>query len=153
MLMLRENLTAQMLRGERIDPNDLIKLDEALKRYLPQGKPLKVEVEFIDSLPSEPSPTPPGPPPSPPTPPNGGGNLAQAETSPAPTASNVVPLKRSAAEERAHMERACAPPIKRGNEVWRAHVGPYGSDPYGGACDPFGTYGPIPNFGSPYRGR
>ena len=48
--LLRENLLIRLLAGERLDPADILKVDEALKQYLPQGKPLAVKVEIVKGL-------------------------------------------------------------------------------------------------------
>jgi hypothetical protein len=141
--LMRENIQIRLLAGERVDPGDVVKIDECLKRYLPDRAPLKVEVEFIDSLPSEPTPDPPPPEPPPAPPPTDTKPSSPSEPS------NVVPLRP--AEDREAVLRACAPPLKRGNEPWRGHVGPVG-DPYG-SVNPFGTFGDIPNFSAAYRGR
>jgi hypothetical protein len=47
--LLRESLQVRLLDGERVDPDDLFKCDEVLKAYLPQGKPLAVQIEFVPS--------------------------------------------------------------------------------------------------------
>jgi hypothetical protein len=151
--MARENLQVQLLRGERIDPNDLIKLDAALKQYLPQGKPIELTVHFVDKHGTRMDGLPPPdltPPPTPPTSPPPS-DKPSAETS-APLPDNVVPLKRTAAEERALQLERCAPPIKRENEPWRGHIQPNLGAGAPGYCDPFGTYGDVPNFSAPYRG-
>jgi hypothetical protein len=139
--LMRENIQIRLLAGERVDPADVVKIDECLKRYLPAGKPLKVEVEFVGP---EPSSTPPSPTPPPALPPTDTKPSSPSEPS------NVIPLKRSAEEEREAVLRACRPPLQT-SQPWRAHVGPVG-DPYGGG-NPFGAPGPIPNFAAPYRGR
>ena len=46
--LLRENLLIRLLAGERVDPADILKVDEVLKKYLPQGKPLSVKVVFVN---------------------------------------------------------------------------------------------------------
>jgi hypothetical protein len=46
--LLRENQLIRLLAGERVDPADILKVDEALKQYLPQGKPLSVKVVFVN---------------------------------------------------------------------------------------------------------
>jgi hypothetical protein len=40
--MLRQSLEARMLLGQHVDPADLLKIDEVLKQYLPQGAPIGV---------------------------------------------------------------------------------------------------------------
>jgi hypothetical protein len=143
--MARENLQVQLLRGERIDPADLIKLDAALKQYLPQGKPLEVTINIVDRKPGQSSPEPPDPPPTPPTSPPPSDKPSSSEPS------NVVPLPlRSAAEDREAILQATRPPLQT-SQPWRSYVGPVG-DPYGGS-NPFSAPGPIPNFSAPYRGR
>jgi hypothetical protein len=135
--MCRENLMVQMLQGQRVDPADWTKLDAALRSYLPAGAPLSVTLNIVDAEPWQSPPDPePTPPPAPPP----------TDTKPSSPSepSNVIPLKRIAEQERADMERACAPPIKRANEPWRSHVGPVG-DP--GFCNPFSTFSEP----SPYR--
>jgi hypothetical protein len=139
--LMRENLQIRLLAGERVDPLDVVKIDECLKRYLPQGKPIEVNVQFVDSLPTPDTPSPTPPMPTPPTSPP-----PTTETSPAP--SNVVPLRP--AEDREAVLRATRPPLQT-SQPWRSYVGPVG-DPYGGS-NPFSAPGPIPNFSSPYRGR
>jgi hypothetical protein len=91
--LMRESLQIRLLAGERVDPSDVLKLDEALKQYLPQGKPITVHVEIVDSSPHEPLPPPPPPDPPPSAPP-------PTDTKPSPpaplpaAASNVVELPR-----------------------------------------------------------
>ena len=46
--LLRENLQIRLLAGERVDPADILKVAEALKQYLPQGKPLSVKVTIVN---------------------------------------------------------------------------------------------------------
>jgi hypothetical protein len=145
--LMRENIQIRLLAGERVDPADVVKIDECLKRYLPAGKPISVQIEVLPRLNPEPDQ------PSPSTPPDGGGNPVPAETSPAPLPDNVVPLKRTAEQECALQEERCAPPIKRGNEPWRGHIQPNLGAGAPGHSDPFGTYGPIPDFSASYRGR
>ena len=80
---MRENLQIRLLAGERVDPSDVLKLDDALKQYLPQGKPIAVEITIVNPDP-QPEPPPSAPPPT--------------ETKPSPLASsaptNVVELPR-----------------------------------------------------------
>jgi hypothetical protein len=152
-----DNITARLASGADVSVDNLLKVDSAMqeiKASLPQP-PLKVTVEYVDSSPSSPTPPTPTPPTSPPpAPPPSPPRLSDNRAAPsAPSEqSNVIPLKRTPEEEREHMLRGCAPPLKRQNEPWRGHVGPV-HDPYG-SVNPFGTYGdPIPNFSAPYRGR
>lgn len=83
--LMRESLQIRLLAGERINPSDVLALDAALKQYLPQGKPITVQIEVVDPVPL-PEPSPPTPPPT--------------ETKPSPpaplpaAASNVVELPR-----------------------------------------------------------
>ena len=48
--LLRESLQVRLLDGERVDPGDLFKVDEVLKQYLPQGKPLKAELVIVEGV-------------------------------------------------------------------------------------------------------
>jgi len=48
--LLREGLLVRAMRSERVDPDDLLKLDAALKNYLPQGKPATINVNFVKTL-------------------------------------------------------------------------------------------------------
>jgi hypothetical protein len=48
--LMRENMQAKLVVGERVDPDDLLRVDAALKAYLPQGKPATIEVKIIDGL-------------------------------------------------------------------------------------------------------
>jgi hypothetical protein len=66
--LMRENLQIRLLAGERINPADVLALDAALKQYLPQGKPIKVEIEIVDSVPQRDPPPPPPDPPAAPAP-------------------------------------------------------------------------------------
>src|SRR5262249_14000047 len=50
MRLLREGLLARAIRSERVDPDDMLKLDAALKSYLPQGKPPTITVNFVKTL-------------------------------------------------------------------------------------------------------
>jgi hypothetical protein len=149
-----DNITARLASGADVSVDNLLKIDaamEEIKASLPKP-PLKVTVEYIGDAPEPPPEAPPpSPPPAPPlSPPRSSDNRA-APSAPSEQ-SNVIPLKRTPEEEREHMLRACAPPLKRQNEPWRGDVGPV-HDPYG-SVNPFGTYGdPIPNFSAPYRGR
>jgi hypothetical protein len=143
--LMRENIQIRLLAGERVDPLDVLKLDECLKRYLPQGKPVTVTVRFVDGdepLPDAPPPSSPSPPPSPPS-----GPTPETTSAPSAPAGNVVPLRPVGS-----IHDQPGVPLKRlQNEPWRQFVGPVG-DPYG-SVNPFGTSGPIPNFAAPYRGR
>jgi hypothetical protein len=133
--LMRENLMIRLLAGERVDPGDVVKLDEALKQYLPQGKPITVTLEIVHpSPPSEPPP----PDPSPSTPPPTG----DAPSTPsAPAASNVVALPR---RNPGSIHDAVLPdgtPARMArSELWR----------YGAASDPVPDWGaahsmpPIP---------
>jgi hypothetical protein len=58
--LMRENLQIRLLAGERVDPTDILKLDEALAKFLPQGKPIEVTLNIVESdpAPDTPSPTP-----------------------------------------------------------------------------------------------
>jgi hypothetical protein len=121
--LMRENLQIRLLAGERVDPGDIVKLDDALRHYLPQGKPIEVSVAFVDGLEPFPDPPPNPPPASPPSAP------PPVDTKPsepaAPAASNVVPLPRREVGSIHDMPGA---PLKRlqGAEPWRRWVGPYG---------------------------
>jgi hypothetical protein len=46
--LMRENVQIRLLEGERVDAADVLRLDEALKQYLPQGKPLSVQVTIVN---------------------------------------------------------------------------------------------------------
>jgi hypothetical protein len=48
--LLRENLMARAVVGERVDPDDMLRIDAALKAYLPQGKPATIEVKIVDGV-------------------------------------------------------------------------------------------------------
>jgi hypothetical protein len=48
--LMRENIQARLLRGERVDPDDLLKIDAALKQYLPERKALQVAVRFSEAV-------------------------------------------------------------------------------------------------------
>jgi hypothetical protein len=48
--LMRENMQAKLVLGERVDPDDLLRVDAALKAYLPQGKPATIEVKVVDGL-------------------------------------------------------------------------------------------------------
>jgi len=133
--LMRENLQIRLLAGERVDPLDVLKLDEALKKYLPQGAPLEVNVRFVDGDDPAPDTPPPTPAPSPPTP---------ADTKPpAPSAptGNVVPIRRDPGS----IHDQPGVPLKRlQNEPWRGHVLPNLGGGYSGSS-PFSA-GPMPNF-------
>jgi outer membrane biosynthesis protein TonB len=147
--MMRESITLNLIAGRNVDPSQLRWLIEELAKFAPPEPPIKVEIEIVD--PDPPKPPPDTPTPTPPAPPPTSDDRGSNTTSKPSEPSNVIPLKRTPEEEREHVLRACAPPLKRQNEPWRGHVGPV-HDPYGGV-NPFGTSGPIPNFGAPYRGR
>src|SRR6516165_4044021 len=36
--LMRENMQAKLVLGERVDPSDLLAVDAAIKQYLPQGR-------------------------------------------------------------------------------------------------------------------
>lgn len=146
--LMRKNLQIRLLTGERIDPGDIVKLDEALRHYLPAGKPIKVDINIVPSVgpaPDTPSPSSPPPDPSPPsTPP-------PTETGPpapsAAPASNVVPLRKPGGS----INDPCPvtgqmPPLKRlqGDDSWRGHVLPNIGGSYSGG-NPFGA-GPAPDW-------
>jgi hypothetical protein len=46
--LLRESLQIRLLEGQHVDPGDVLKIDEALRQYLPQGKPLSVKVVIVN---------------------------------------------------------------------------------------------------------
>src|SRR6516164_4879176 len=48
--LMRENMQAKLVVGERVDPDDLLKIDAALKAYLPQGKPATITVQIVQKL-------------------------------------------------------------------------------------------------------
>ena len=48
--LLRLNMQAAMLNGQRVDPDDLLKIDSALKSYLPVGKPATIKVEVAQTI-------------------------------------------------------------------------------------------------------
>jgi len=96
--LCRRNIEIRLVKGERIDPADVVRLDDAMRSYLPSGEPpIKVEIAIVgqDGVPIselprelEPEPTPPSPPtrPDPPT--------ETKPSCPVPAVSNVVELPR-----------------------------------------------------------
>jgi hypothetical protein len=48
--LMRENIQARLLRGERVDPDDLLKIDAALKQYLPERKAPQITVRFVEGV-------------------------------------------------------------------------------------------------------
>jgi hypothetical protein len=48
--LMRENMQAKLVLGERVDPDDLLAVDAALKQYLPQGKPATINVQVVQKL-------------------------------------------------------------------------------------------------------
>jgi hypothetical protein len=48
--LMRENIQARLLRGERVDPDDLLKIDVALKPYLPKHDGLQISVNFVEGV-------------------------------------------------------------------------------------------------------
>jgi hypothetical protein len=46
--MAREAISAKLIEGRDIDPNSLLKIDEALRTILPPANPPKVTVEIIE---------------------------------------------------------------------------------------------------------
>jgi hypothetical protein len=52
--LARENMQVRLLAGERVDIKDLLALDEAIRRHLPERDPLTITVEYVPSLPKEP---------------------------------------------------------------------------------------------------
>jgi hypothetical protein len=134
--MLAENLRVRILGGEVVDPVIVLRLDEALRRYLPAGKPLSVQIEVVggsNPAPDTPSPMPPSPradPSPPPLPEQPSENNASAPPpAAAATPSNIVPIRKTADE--LHFQASTAvlpsgerPPLKRfqgnarGGYVW-----------------------------------
>jgi hypothetical protein len=111
--LMRENLQIRLLEGHHVDPGDILKIDEALKQYLPQGKPLSVRLDIVEGvsicpkcgwkgktadLPPPPDPEPPPAPTQPPSP-ERADEAASADAPPSASApaagpSNVVPMPR-----------------------------------------------------------
>jgi hypothetical protein len=136
--MLAENLRVRILGGEVVDPVIVLRLDEALRRYLPAGKPLSVQIEVVggsNPTPDTPSPTPPTPTPpdSPPDPakPTIDAEPVSAAATPSPSPSNVVPIPIRTTADELHFQASTAvlpsgerPPLKRfqgnapGGYVW-----------------------------------
>jgi len=48
--LMRENMQAKLLVGERVAPDELLAVDAALKAYLPQGKPMTIAVQLVETL-------------------------------------------------------------------------------------------------------
>jgi hypothetical protein len=48
--LMRENIQARLLRGERVDPDDVLKLDQALRQYLPERKAPSISVSFVEGV-------------------------------------------------------------------------------------------------------
>jgi hypothetical protein len=48
--LMRENMQARLVVGERVDPGDLLAVDAALKQYLPAGKPATISVQVVEKL-------------------------------------------------------------------------------------------------------
>ena len=48
--LARENMQSKLLLGERVDIKDMLDLDAALKRYLPEREAPKIEVKFVRSV-------------------------------------------------------------------------------------------------------
>jgi len=48
--LMRENMQAKLVLGERVDPSDLLAVDAAIKQYLPQGKPATISVQVVQKL-------------------------------------------------------------------------------------------------------
>jgi hypothetical protein len=144
--LAEENALIRMLNGEKVDPAEAVKLHEAIRQFLPQGKPITVNVEFVNG--DEPFDPPPSPAPTPPTSPT-----ETKPSAPSVPAANVVQLRPVGSIHDMVMPSGEVPPLKRyQNAPWRGHVGPVGGDPYGTASNPFSA-GPMPNFSAPYRGR
>ena len=135
--VLRANLLAKMLLGETVDPGHLIEIDRVLKQYLPQGKPIKVEIEIVHGKgPALPPPDPPSPLPTPtPLPTDTKPSAPQA-----PVTENVVPLRRGVSDSAFHDQRLTLPngatvvaPLKRLQR-----------DP----CETTPIYSPTPDWGA-----
>jgi hypothetical protein len=47
--MVREGIQARILRGERVAVDDVLSLDQALKKYLPERDPLAISVRFAEN--------------------------------------------------------------------------------------------------------
>jgi hypothetical protein len=47
--MVREGIQARILRGERVAVDDVLSLDQALKKYLPERDPLAISVRFVEN--------------------------------------------------------------------------------------------------------
>src|SRR5262249_7315767 len=48
--LMRENLQSKLLLGERVDPDDIRKLDAALKAYMPKREAPEISVHIVKTL-------------------------------------------------------------------------------------------------------
>src|SRR5262245_39266145 len=48
--LARENLQAKLLVGDRVDIGDLLELDEALRRYLPEREQPEINVKIVSGV-------------------------------------------------------------------------------------------------------
>src|SRR5262249_29092988 len=48
--LARENLTARLIAGATINPDHLLRLDEAIKPYLPAAKPTQVKIHIVEGV-------------------------------------------------------------------------------------------------------
>ena len=50
MRLMREAIQIRLLAGERVDPADILKIDDALKQYVPHRKPPLVELVVVEGV-------------------------------------------------------------------------------------------------------
>jgi hypothetical protein len=48
--LARENMQSELLLGERVDIKDLLALDEAIKRHMPERETPEIEVQYVSSI-------------------------------------------------------------------------------------------------------
>jgi hypothetical protein len=132
--MGRETHLAKLIAGADVDPDALLRIDAALKRYLPEAPPHKIEIAFCESLtgicpnckhevyPYTP-PRAPSPMPTPSSKPAGEENPTSDVPALVETPSNVVAIDK--AKEAAAFKKANSMDnlIARHDEPWRPHVG------------------------------
>jgi hypothetical protein len=160
LMLAKEATAARLIAGQNIDPTALLRLDEALRAFMPPAEPAKVEVEFVQTIQdmcprcgfthdSGKAVDEPDPPPAPPTPPTSPPPTETAKPSlPAPSAPNVVPIRRDGSVHDVAFPSGEVAPLKRyQNEPWRGHVLP-NLNGGGSASNPFSA-GPAPNFSAP----
>jgi hypothetical protein len=48
--LMREGIQARLLSGHYVEPSEVLRLDEALARYMPAADPLEVKLTFVENV-------------------------------------------------------------------------------------------------------